>query len=66
MTKQELYLQLCLEAGSYDGVTGAEQWWDDCAHNRTLGQEQVLSLAAEGDVAALVKARMDVGLAPLV
>lgn len=63
MTKQELYRDLCIEAGTYTGgEMSAEQWYAKCAHNITPGQDQTLDEAANGDAAALAEARQDCGV----
>jgi len=63
MTKQELYLQLCIEAGTYNDETfDANAWYDACSHNIHSGLDDDLTLAAQGDVTALAEVRTACGL----
>lgn len=63
MSKQELYRQLCIEAGTYTGGDmTAEDWYRECSHNITQDLDETLARAADGDVAALAEARLAVGL----
>lgn len=63
MTKQELYRDLCKEAGTYTGgEMPADEWYIECSHNLTSDQDATLTAAASGDVAALAEARRDCAL----
>lgn len=63
MTKQELYRDLCKEAGTYtDGEISADDWYAECSHNIHAGLDTTLEQAATGDVSALAEARRECGL----
>lgn len=63
MSKQELYRELCIEAGTYTGGSmTAEDWYRECSHNITPDLDDTLDRAAKGDVAAIAEARQAVGL----
>lgn len=62
MTKQDLYLSLCKEAGTYEGDYSADEWYLECSHNIHPALDETLTLAAGGDVAALAEARTECGL----
>lgn len=63
MTKQELYRDLCIEAGTYEGGSmSADEWYDECSHNIHGDLDETLAAAAAGDVAAIAEARQVCGL----
>ncbi len=63
MSKQELYRELCVEAGTYTGGSmTAEEWYRECSHNITQDLDETLTRAANGDAGALAEARQAVGL----
>lgn len=67
MTKQELYRDLCKEAGTYTGGDmSADKWYEECSHNITSDQDQIFSDAAAGDILAIAEARRECGLPVLV
>ena len=66
MTKQEFYRELCIEAGTHDGATDANDWYDECGHNISCELDEALQRAADGDVSAIVEARDSCGLRLLV
>lgn len=67
MTKQELYRDLCVEAGTYTGgEMTANEWYAECAHNITADLDETLDAAAKGHTAALADARRQCGLPALV
>lgn len=64
MTKQEIYRDLCIEAGTYTGgdVMSADEWYEACGHNITRDLDETLADAAGGDVASIAEARQSCGL----
>jgi hypothetical protein len=62
MSKEELYRDLCKEAGTYDGTSSPREWYEACAHNIHKGLDESLGMAASGDVAALAEVRTACGL----
>jgi hypothetical protein len=67
MTKQEIYRDLCIEAGTYTGgEMSANEWYDACSHNIDADLDDTLEAAASGDAAAIAEARRQCGLPALV
>lgn len=66
MTKQELYRELCKEAGTYTSDASADEWYEQCSHNIHSDLDQTLEQAAKGNVAAIAEARRECGLPALV
>jgi hypothetical protein len=63
MTKQEIYRDLCIEAGTYEGgEMTADEWYAACGHNITADLDQTLATAATGDAHAIAEARQACGL----
>ena len=63
MTKQELYRDLCVEAGTCaDKDVDADEWYLECSHNIHPDLDESLSAAAAGDVSALAECRQVCGL----
>jgi 2-keto-3-deoxy-6-phosphogluconate aldolase len=63
MTKQELYRDICIEAGTMTSPEmTAEAWYEECGHNITPDLDATLERASAGDVASLVDVRIACGL----
>lgn len=64
MTKQELYRDLCLEAGTYDAKYSgsADEFYADCSHNIHADLDGAMRFAAAGDMICLGGVRVEIGL----